>query len=76
MLLEHDVLGQRARFERFAADMLYILAAGEHIDANRAERFSVQVDRIYASPFAKAGKQENEMSAEEIRQYIIKRLGG
>ena len=73
MLLEHDVLGQRGRFERFAAEMLYIMAAGAHIDTNRVERFGVQLDEIYRNPFE---KKEQPMTAAEIKRYIIKRLVG
>lgn len=73
MLLEHDVIGQRARFERFAAEMLYMIAAGARIDTNRVDRFGIQLDEIYRNPFE---KKEQPMTAEEIKRYIIKRLVG
>jgi len=71
LLLEHDTLGQHARFERYAAELLFILAAGEHIDKDKAERFAEQVDRVYKNPFA---AEKKEMNAEEIKQHISGRI--
>ena len=70
--MEHEALGQRARFERYAAEMLYIIAAGEHIDTKKAERFGAQVDKVYANPFVKR-KKEPETAA-EIKAHLIERI--
>lgn len=71
-MLQHSALGQTARFERFAAEMLFYMASGRRIDPDRAERFSVQVDAIYANPFVPVKKQPQ--TAEEIKQYISGRI--
>lgn len=73
MLLEHEALGQTARFERFVARLLFTIAAGEHIDKDRSEQFSAQVDAVYANPFKEA---EKEMTAEEIKGYVVHKLEG
>lgn len=65
------MLGQHARFERFVADMLFHIAAGERIDASRSKRFGEIVDQVYKNPYAEAPK---EMTAEEIKNYIVSRL--
>lgn len=70
-ILEHEVLGQRSRFERYAAEMIYVMASGQHIDPERSPKFGEILERIYTNPFEKAKKK---MTAEEIRQYTIKRI--
>lgn len=47
--------------------MLYMLAAGSHIDTDRTKRFGDQLASLYADPFKKAKKP---MSAAEIKGYI------
>lgn len=71
--MQHEVMGQHARFERFIADKIFCIAAGRKIDDKRSKPFSELVDEIYANPFEKA-KQTKEMSAEEIKAYIVERL--
>lgn len=74
-LLEYSSCGQQARFERFMAQMMYVLAAGKHIDADRTEGFMEQVHEIYANPFEKKRRKDtNNMSAEEIKQYVLNLL--
>jgi len=63
--------GQTARFERFAANMLYVLAKGHRIDQEQVEPFGVQLDEIYRNPFR---KPEKEMTAEEIKKHVLDRL--
>jgi len=65
-------MGQQARFERFAAEMMYILAAGKQIDMDRVRPFAERLDDIYANPFEK--KRYQPETAEEIKQYILDRL--
>ena len=64
-------MGQKARFERYAAEMMYVLASGQHIDPERSPRFGQILETVYTNPFEKAKKK---MTAEEIRQYTIKRI--
>ena len=71
-LLERENLGQRARFERFVADLLYILAAGRNIDMDRADRFSVQLEEVFANPFVH--RQKQPQTAAEIKDYILGKL--
>lgn len=64
-------MNQQARFERFAADMLFSIASGIKIDAEKSPRFRVQIDEIYANPFEKKkAKNTKPMTADEIKQYI------
>ena len=53
------------------ASMIYVLAAGKNIDTQKSKTFSEIVDEIYANPFTRKGK---EMTAEEIKAYIVSRL--
>lgn len=63
--------GQAARFERFTASLLYVMASGKRIDPDRTERFSEQVDSVWKNPFK--SKQER-MTSSEIKEYLIKRF--
>ena len=67
-------MGQRARFERYAADMLYLIATGQRADPELLERFGAQVDEVYRNPFKRQRRQPQ--TAAEIREYIIMRLEG
>ena len=71
-LMAHEVYGQTARFQRFAASMLFAIAGGRKIDLDRTEPFSRQIDDIYRNPFPRraAGPQTRK----EIEEYILKRL--
>lgn len=71
-ILERETLGQRARFERFAAEMLYIIAAGKRIDTERTERFSAQLDQVYKNPFER--RRAQPQTAAEIKAYILERV--
>lgn len=71
-LLEHETMGQRARFERFAADMLYTIAAGAKVDTNRVTRFGVQLEEVYRNPFRK--KAPELKTAAEIIQHVCDRI--
>ena len=70
-LIEHETLGQRARFERYAAELLYMIAAGKRIDESRAERFGKQLEKYFVNPFDKPRK---EMTAAEIKDYIYAKV--
>ena len=71
-LIEREALGLSARFERFAANMLYWIAAGRKIDVTQSERFSVQMDEIYENPFKR--KKQEPQTAAEIKQYLMDKL--
>lgn len=73
MIMQHEALGQRARYERFMASMIYALAAGKKIDTARSKPFSELIDEVYANPF-KNRRPEKEMSAQEIKDYIVSKL--
>ena len=68
----HEALGPRARFERYAADMLYMIAAGIKIDTKRSEKFSKQIDEIYRNPFVKVEKKPE--TKEDIVDYIYRKV--
>lgn len=70
--MEREALCQRARFERYAADMLYAIAAGIRIDTDKTERFRAMVDKVYQDPFRKAKKKPE--TAAEITDYIYSRF--
>lgn len=65
------MVGQRARFERYAAEMLFRIASGQHIDAEKSPRFGQIVDEVYQNPFV---KREKPMSAEDIRKYTLRKV--
>ena len=65
------MLGQTARFERFAADMLYMIASGRKYDMDAVEMFGKQVDEVWKNPF---GGKEHKLTTEEIVNGIIGKL--
>lgn len=73
-ILEHEALGQRARFERYAADMLFAIASGTKIDAERSPRFTFHVEEVWKNPFEK--KTDEPMTAEEIKAHILQKIEG
>ena len=70
-ILEHEVLGQTARFERFMADLMFFVASGKHIDPERSPRFAEQVEKVYGNPFTKPQKQR---TAAEVKEHILTRI--
>ena len=71
-MLQHDAFSQTARFERFAANLLYTIAAGKQIDPDKAERFGTQVDEVYKNPFTY--HEEQPMTAAEIKQHLLDKI--
>lgn len=55
------------------AEMIYILASGEHIDADRTERFGAQLEEVFANPFARA-QRSKKMSSTEIKDYVLEKI--
>ena len=72
-LIDREILGQQARYERFMANMLFILASGKHIDMDQSPDFKYQVDEAFKNPFVE--RKQAPQTAEEIKQYILQRLG-
>lgn len=70
-LLKHEVLGQRARYERYTADLLYMIAAGVKIDTSKVERFGTIVDKVYENPFIVSKEPK---TAAEVKQYLIGKI--
>lgn len=68
-LLEHDVFGQTARFERFTADLLFKIAAGIRIDPDKSSDFRHHVQEAFRNPFDIIVPQP--YTAAEIKDYII-----
>ena len=48
-----------------------MIAAGQKIDTDRAERFGVQVDKLYVNPFEKRTKKRQPYTAKEIKEYDV-----
>ena len=63
-------MSQQARFERFAASMLYAIAAGSKIDTDKTEPFSRQVNDLYRNPFEEKQQKKQPETAAEIKAYI------
>lgn len=53
-----------------------MIAAGQKIDADRAERFGAQVDKLYVNPFEKRTKKRQPYTAKEIKEYVLCLLEG
>jgi len=71
-LIVYDVNGHRARFERYAADMLYVIASGNKLDTDKAERFGIVLEDFYRSPFShKTGKLK---TAADIKAYLLQKI--
>lgn len=66
--------GQRAKFERFTAELLYTIAAGKHIDDVRSPKFGKILDDLYANPFEKRKRGKQPETAAEIVAYICGRF--
>lgn len=71
--MQREALGQRARFERFAANMLYTIASGRNIDTDRVETFGAQLDEVYSNPFGKK-KEKGPQTAAEVKDYILDKI--
>ena len=68
------MLGHTARYERFVAQMVYVLAGGKHIDMERVPNFSSQIEEMYENPFAKKAPQPQ--TAKEIKEHVLRLLEG
>lgn len=55
------------------AEMMHVIASGAHIDADRTERFGVQLEVVYANPFERTQKSK-KMSSAEIKDYVLDKI--
>ena len=69
--MQHERIGPRARFERYAADMLFWIASGKHIDDEKSPRFEEFIDSIYRNPF---GEKKKPMTAKDIKQHVLQKI--
>lgn len=65
-------MGPEARWRRYAADLLHIIASGKQIDMERTPRYGEILAEIYHDPFEKKVKAPE--TAAEITSYIVGRL--
>lgn len=71
----HEAYGPRARFEHFAADMLYAIAAKGTIDTDKTRRFGELLEDVYRNPFEKRkADPKRDMSASEIKDYLVQKI--
>ena len=61
-----------ARWQRYTADLLFVIASGQKINPDRTQRFREILKEVYKNPFEKTARQPE--SAEEIKTYIVGRL--
>lgn len=73
-LITYEVAGPRARYERYTADLLYILASGDRLDKAGAERFGAVLDGIYKNPFGGIKGAEKLKTAADIKEYLLARI--
>lgn len=70
-------MGAHARAERFVANMVYRIAAGQRIDPDATPMFGEQLDEVYANPFERLKKKKKQpQTFAEIREYVIGLLEG
>ena len=72
MILAHEANGPGARFQRYMADMAYVIATGQKADEDKTPRFADIVEKIYKNPFEKQEKKPR--TAAEIKQHIIDKI--
>lgn len=53
------------------ARMMYILAAGDHIDKDRVSGFSEEIEEAYKNPFEETARNREPQTAAEIKQHVI-----
>lgn len=68
-LLEHEVMGEKARFMRYTAQCLWIMAIGKQADQTLFRPYSETVfDDVYRNPFMK----KSEETGQEIIDKLLK----
>lgn len=71
-IMAHEILGPEARFRRHAARLLYVIAAGRHIDPQQCTSYAQELDEVYRNPFEAAPKQD--MPLKDIKQRLLEQL--
>ena len=66
--MEHEAFGLTARYQRYTAEMLFMIASGRKLDPDRSTTFREIVEKIYRNPFEK--KRPQPQTAEEIKAYV------
>lgn len=72
-LVTREATGPLAMFERFSAEMLYVIASGDHIDKDRVERFGARLERYFANPFESL-TPEKKMTAADIKDHVAGKI--
>ena len=67
--------GEEARWRRYAARMLRVIACGQTLDPNRNGTFADEVEEVYRSPWTRQEKQQPQ-TVEEIKERLLQRLKG
>ena len=67
------MIGEEARFRRYAAQMLRIIAADRKLDYDGSASFGDQMDAVYANPFET--KENEELTTEQIVNRVLEKLG-
>ena len=68
-IMSHTVNGPEARFQRYAARMLWVMASGQHIDPKQSRTFADELEEVYKNPFEKA-----VTTAQSVIDHVLKRL--
>ena len=66
------MIGEEARFRRYAASMLRVIAADRKLDYDSSMPFVEQVDAVYANPFA---TEDETLTKEKIVKRVLEKLG-
>lgn len=65
-------MGQAARYQRYTAELLFVIASGQRIDPDKSPKFKDILQEIYRDPFEKKAPQP--MTAEEIKSYLVRKM--
>lgn len=66
------MIGEEARFRRYAANMLRIIAANRTLDYDKSQPFADQVDAVYANPFE---TEDETLTTKTIVERVLEKLG-
>lgn len=68
MLLSHHSTGPEARWRRYTADLLRVIASGMRIDPERSHSYEDILKEVYSDPFVK--RKPQPQTTNEIIAYI------
>ncbi len=72
--MEHHANGREAQFDRFVANLLYVIASGKRIDDTRTPKFGKILEDLYENPFTKKKRKKQPKTSAEIKNYICGRI--